>query len=97
MHHVSLPGSVGDTHKLSRIDIKRPYFIANRENTLQAWVYKARRLVSRLHQSTTTTVSSRCGSIPTGSLECGQTLDLFLKRIPTSIVVVLAFLLGAVV
>jgi hypothetical protein len=39
VHHVSVPGSVADTHNLNKIDIKNRTFIANGENTLQGSGY----------------------------------------------------------
>jgi hypothetical protein len=34
VYHVSVPGSVADTHRLNKIDIKNHTFINNGENTL---------------------------------------------------------------
>jgi hypothetical protein len=41
VHHVSVPGSVADTHRLNKIDIKIHTFIDNRESTLQSSYYIA--------------------------------------------------------
>jgi hypothetical protein len=34
VHHVSVPGSVADTHNSNKIDIKNHTYIVNGENTL---------------------------------------------------------------
>jgi hypothetical protein len=41
MHHVSVPGSVADTHRANKIDIKNHTFIDNEGNTLQSSYYIA--------------------------------------------------------
>ena len=42
MYHVSVPGSVADTHNSNKIDIKNHTFIANGERTYyMVWVYIA--------------------------------------------------------
>ena len=73
MHHVLVPGSVADMHNSNKIDIKNHTFIANGENTLHGsslhslshWPYI-------VYQSFKTAILCQCGSIPTGSLECGR-------------------------
>ena len=37
VHHVSVPGSVADTHNSNKIDIKNHTFIANGENILHGF------------------------------------------------------------
>ena len=71
VHHVSVPGSVADMHRLNKIDIKNYTFINSGENTLQSsylhslgyWPYD-------IHRSCNTTVLQRRGSFSTGNLEC---------------------------
>jgi hypothetical protein len=41
VHHVSIPGSVADTHNSNKIDIKNHAFIANGQNILHGSVYIA--------------------------------------------------------
>jgi hypothetical protein len=41
MHHVSVPGSVADTHRLNKIDIKIHTSINNRETHYKVYVYMA--------------------------------------------------------
>ena len=41
MHHVSVYGSVADTHNSNTIDIKNYTFIANGETYNMVWVYIA--------------------------------------------------------
>jgi len=42
VYHVSVPGSVADTHNSNKIDIKNHTFIANGERTYyMVWVYIA--------------------------------------------------------
>ena len=73
MHHVSVPGSVADTHNSNKIDIKNHTFIANGENVLHGlglhslghWPYI-------VYQSPKIAVLCRRGSIPIGNLECGR-------------------------
>ena len=73
MHHVSVFGSVADTHNLNKIDIKNHTFIANGKNTLHGsglhslghWPYI-------VYQSSMTAVLCHRGSIPMGNLEYGR-------------------------
>jgi hypothetical protein len=73
VHHVLVHGSVANTHRSNKIDIKTYFLLITGKNTLQSlclhslghWPYN-------IHQSFNTTVLRSCGSIPTGNLECGR-------------------------
>jgi hypothetical protein len=41
MHHVSVPGSVADTHRANKIDIKNHTFIDNGKTGYIVHIYKA--------------------------------------------------------
>ena len=39
VHHVSVPGSIADTHRLNKIDTKNHSFIDNGENTFTKFIF----------------------------------------------------------
>ena len=85
VHHVSVLGSVVDTHNSNKIDIKNHTFIANGETHYMVWVYitRASGLVSYirvLRQRSYVVVAPFLQA----TWSADVTLDLFLKLIPMS-------------
>jgi hypothetical protein len=81
IHHVSVPGSVPDTHNLNKIDIKNHTFIANGENTLQGsgnivWAIGLISYIRVLRQWSYDNVAPFLQATWSADI----TLDLFLKR-----------------
>jgi hypothetical protein len=71
MHHISIPGSVADTHRSNKIDIKNHTFINNGRNTLQSSYYIAWAIGLTIYIRVLSQRSyDRRGSIPTGNSEC---------------------------
>ena len=71
MHHVSVTGSVADTHNSNKIDIKNHTFIANGENTLHGLgLHSLGHWPFIVYQSSKTAILCHRGSNPTGNLEC---------------------------
>jgi hypothetical protein len=73
VHHISVLGSVADTHNSNKIDMKNHTFIGNRKNMLHdSCLHSLGHWPYIIYQSAKTLVLCRRGSIPTGYLECGR-------------------------